>query len=1826
MADAGYLRWIVEADTSKFDEEVDSAKKKVSELKEEISKADKTTGALKNTGKAAGVASEAFSQLAKTVGSVGFDMAKAGCIALTGALTGLAAKGIAGADSLAQYNAQVIALANTTEDANSAMGRAVDFFKNNPFNRFETFEAVKNLMMFDKSLANAENGSAKLGKTLDMLGTAALANGVSIAELADKYGSIAVASSVGVGEVDELAARIPSLWGAIAEKTGKSTAEVRDSILGVGIDAQIVRDAMRDMFAIDTKALKKDKEYLDSLTGAARQSAEAYLAFEKTMERQTNRVEGRLADMQAALAGYKVTPQGGFEAITGGIYEAVINLKMEFADLLASSEPLGKKMGEVFNRISTSIAPLIDKLTQSLEPILTTVINLFDKFSQVLEKNQAILIPVLGGALAMFGGLAKNIPIIGDGIASFSGKLKDIGGILLSFAKARPILAGVIAIFAVGFVNAIKTSEDFRNSIASIFRSITVIVQKVSKVFMTLVEVFMKIATSQAIVTVLEIVAGALELIAEALAAIPQDAMSALVTFVLTMKLMSVSPLLVYASGIMMLVAAIKNFITTSGGLKEAAVRIKNAFANLPDKLKTIGHNIMTGLVNGLAQGFRAVKDFCVKAGQSIVSTFKATLGIHSPSKVMAEMGGYITLGLANGIEDKKSVAQKAMENLATDVLESASKVIENKVDFDVIDVNGEYKDWKKVSKLFTVGSKQYSQAIEKMEQARKKLNLQIIDLQKNYNNTLDDTIKRVQTMYGLFDKPSLGAGKGSEAILTDLSEQVSAMQAYSAALTKIRGLDLDEGLIEELQSMGISAVDELQAISMMSQGEIDTLNSLYLQKQEIATNEAIKQTDKLKQETLDEISKLSDGIDGEVVKVSESGGRLISEISEGITGSLPTLEDAFSKMDEYMAEAARELGKDAGSGIGDGLDDAFNDSDLLGNISDELSGIDDGIMESIESLGRKLVPMLAGIVGGVALFKFGPKIINALTGGGLDTLARTLAGVKIPKASAGAEATKVVTESLTQAENIGNTVTKVSAGLTKGQQVCKTIAFALGDIALLAVDIALMAGAFWLTNKLLKEVDLGSLAAELGIMAGTIVALGGLAYVIGKFAWKEIAIGLVVIAGMALDVSFLAGALHKVDEAIQDPGSVLKKLGVMGLAVVEMGVLAGIIGAIMSTGVAALVVGVGLVTMLAMAGAYALIALELKAIELIDLDVNKVVAHVNLIKECIEKIGPNGGVLDNIKAAVSAFAEMIKTFEVMVIVKCYKEMAEDLSYIQDVELDTAAIITKVGLIKAVVETLGSDGSGSILDGIRGVVNTFIDATKTIAVGLIVETYANMAKNLDEIQNIEINKEKVLEKVKYLGEVCESVSQPVLDNGKSMWEALGDCVKMMTQAKAVESAGKILETYSTMGETLSSIQDITADLDGVKDKVDLLSQITQIIIDQKGDGGIFGKIGNFFTGSPITTEQVEKVKNIMAKMAELGEAANNMPAMSSKTLTDRVDTITSLISKISEIKDPGDLGTKEWIVGMATSIAYKLGEFQNALKTIGEEDGSVIVGNVIKTLNSLVTGIITSISDRLPAIEDVGRAIGGSLGSGLSSTVDKIKALAIDLFTSFKKEMEKHYPNAFDIGKELVAKIKGGIYDQKDTLVKAGEGVQSAFWRGLEDKLADEYSQGAALAGKVKSGIESVNFVETGVWAYKGFTNGVKGGMEAVYWAGQAIAAKFLQGIKDKGKQGSPWKTTFKSGAWAIEGLVDGIESEEDKVLRSAERLADGIIDTLDISDITVSPTLGTLGTMTPEMTDVRTSGVAGGNPIVINQTNQNYTQFSMEQLNRDLRWELSKV
>ncbi len=76
---------------------------------------------------------------------------------------------------------------------------------------------------------------------------------------------------------------------------------------------------------------------------------------------------------------------------------------------------------------------------------------------------------------------------------------------------------------------------------------------------------------------------------------------------------------------------------------------------DLPSKFSEFGSNMIQGLINGFTNMFPNLTAAISGAATSVISTFKGMLGIHSPSRVFAGLGGDTMAGLEQGLAGGES-------------------------------------------------------------------------------------------------------------------------------------------------------------------------------------------------------------------------------------------------------------------------------------------------------------------------------------------------------------------------------------------------------------------------------------------------------------------------------------------------------------------------------------------------------------------------------------------------------------------------------------------------------------------------------------------------------------------------------------------------------------------------------------------------------------------------------------------------------------------------------------------------------------------------------------------------------------------------------------------------------------------------------------------------------------------------------------------------------------------------------------------------------------------------------------------------------------------
>lgn len=90
-----------------------------------------------------------------------------------------------------------------------------------------------------------------------------------------------------------------------------------------------------------------------------------------------------------------------------------------------------------------------------------------------------------------------------------------------------------------------------------------------------------------------------------------------------------------------------------------------NAVQGFGSAFFNVGKDIIMGMINGIKSAIGGVVNAAKDAAKGAMNAVKGMLGIHSPSRVFAQIGAFTSEGFANGIKDAANLAVNASKKMA---------------------------------------------------------------------------------------------------------------------------------------------------------------------------------------------------------------------------------------------------------------------------------------------------------------------------------------------------------------------------------------------------------------------------------------------------------------------------------------------------------------------------------------------------------------------------------------------------------------------------------------------------------------------------------------------------------------------------------------------------------------------------------------------------------------------------------------------------------------------------------------------------------------------------------------------------------------------------------------------------------------------------------------------------------------------------------------------------------------------------------------------------------------------------------------------------------
>lgn len=361
---------------------------------------------------------------------------------------------------------------------------------------------------------------------------------------------------------------------------------------------------------------------------------------------------------------------------------AVSNLAIGFGDADADMELLCSNMADAFKAVIANVAPVIENiaaaLPTALDALLTAVGDLLPTlldtvaklFSQVLKTLLSLLPQLIPAAVSavmtVVNALIENLPLILDAALQLvTGLAQGILDSLPVLIEALPQIITGIVDFLIGAIPQII--EAGIQLLTSLVAALPDIIAAIVEVIPQIIDGIIK-AVISAIPLIIEagiklliaLVRNLPTIITTIVAAIPQIISSVIDAII------GAIPQLV-AAGVQLFIALIENLPTIIVEIVKAIPQIitgiVDAFGGYFGKMAEVGGNLLKGLWQGISDAGAWLWNQISGFFGGIVDGIKDFFGIHSPSKLFANLGGFMAEGLGEGFGDEMKDVSKSMQN-----------------------------------------------------------------------------------------------------------------------------------------------------------------------------------------------------------------------------------------------------------------------------------------------------------------------------------------------------------------------------------------------------------------------------------------------------------------------------------------------------------------------------------------------------------------------------------------------------------------------------------------------------------------------------------------------------------------------------------------------------------------------------------------------------------------------------------------------------------------------------------------------------------------------------------------------------------------------------------------------------------------------------------------------------------------------------------------------------------------------------------------------------------------------------------------------------------
>ncbi len=461
------------------------------------------------------------------------------------------------------------------------------------------------------------------------------------------------------------------------------------------VGAAAVAAAGTAIVAIGKQAIEQYAEYEQLAGGAelmfgdaydfvAEKAKNAYSTVQMSQNEYLKQVNGFATGLKTAL--------GGNEQAAAELADKIINAE---ADVVAATGNSKEAVQNAFNGIMKSNYTMLDNLQIGITPTKEGFQEVIDKVNEWNAANGEATNYVIDNLADAQSALVDYIEMQGLQGYAANEAADTIQGSLASMRGAWQNLLTGVADDNANFEVLVSNFVDSLVGVgANIIPRINIVIQGLTQLITEASQTIIPLAVETLLQNLPAIVAAGMDLIMALVNGI-LDNIDLLIDCTLELidvvvnKLIENLPKLI-DGGIRLIIALgiglIEAIPQLVGKIPEIITAIIEGFASGASRILDIGKNIVEGVWQGIKNAAKWLKDKIFGFFDGIIGGVKDFLGIHSPSKVFAGIGGFMAEGLGEGFDDQ---------------FKSVKKDIENSMSFDAGNITADAN----ISKNYAIGS-----------------------------------------------------------------------------------------------------------------------------------------------------------------------------------------------------------------------------------------------------------------------------------------------------------------------------------------------------------------------------------------------------------------------------------------------------------------------------------------------------------------------------------------------------------------------------------------------------------------------------------------------------------------------------------------------------------------------------------------------------------------------------------------------------------------------------------------------------------------------------------------------------------------------------------------------------------------------------------------------------------------------------------------------------------------------------------------------------------------------------------------------------------------